>query len=539
MTFNSGLALSPRAPLLLRNQGWTGRFIGVALGAIAVLGHAPFHFWPMALISFAILFARLQWAAEADRPGRRGFSTALWWGVGYFAAGTFWVGSAFIERGPEFIPIMPFMVAGLAFLLAFFWGLAGAFLARARVSGLWAILAFTAAFTLAEIARGHAFGGFPWNLPAYIFEAGSRPSQLARWVGAYGLSALVLLISASLGQAVFWRRRLWPAAMAVLPIIALYAVGHVRLSNAVIEFHDDIRLRIVSVPFKQSEMMTPDSAVGVTNKFITASVSPGLQDVTHLVWPEGAVRGFSGPAMDDPNLLNAMGAVLSDGDPTPPVWLMNSLQTEIDQGRRRYYNASVAITFDANGVPAVAGSNRKKKLVAFGEHIPLMDWFEDVQFPLISTNLASISPVKTKTLIDFPGLPRVSPQLCYEVVFPGFTPNDPSHPAEFILNQSNDAWFGRSAGPAQHANTARYRAIETGLPIVRAASNGMSGIIDPYGRIHGRVAVDDLPFLDTSLIKPLKFNGLIKFWERVLLLISLSVCVISSLIGRRGVGLRL
>jgi len=527
-----------QAPLLLRMQGWSGRGVGLVLGALAVLGQAPFHFWPMTLVSLACLFGRLQWAAECERPGRRGFSAAMWWAAGYFAAGTFWVGSAFVERGPEFIPIMPFMVAGLAGLLALFWGLAGAFFARAKLSGLWAVMAFTAAFTLAELTRGHIFGGFPWNLPAYIFEAGSRPSQIARWIGAYGLSALVLMIAAALGQAVFWREKRWPIALAVLPIIALYGIGHLRLSGAALDYHPDINMRIVSVPFKQSDMMEQNSSVAITNDFIIASVKPGIKEVTHLVWPEGAVRGFYGAAMDDPELLGAVGGLLAREDNTPPVWLMNSLQTEMERGRQRYYNVSVAITFDAEGVPAVAGTNRKRKLVAFGEHIPFMDWFDDVQFPLISTNLASISPAKTKQLADFPGLPRVSPQLCYEVAFPGLTPGGDGNPAEFILNQSNDAWFGKSAGPAQHANIARYRAIETGLPIIRAASNGISGQIDPYGRIHGKVVGVEKQFTDTNLLKSLNFNGNIKHLDLALLLLSALICVIVSFVKRRGVGPR-
>lgn len=527
-----------KAPFLLRTNGWTERGLGLVLGALAVLGHAPFHFWPIALLSLAVLFARLQWAAEADYPARRGFSTALWWAMGYFAAGTFWVGSAFIERGPEFIPIMPFMVAGLAILLALFWGMSGAYFARAKLTGIWAITAFGAVFTLAELVRGHVFGGFPWNLPAYIFEAGSRPSQMARWIGAYGLSSLVLIISASLGQAIFWREKLWPIAMAILPLAAIYAVGHVRLSNEKLTYQPDIAMRIVSVPFKQSDMMQQSSSVAITNDFIIASIQPGIQDVTHLVWPEGAVRGFRGPAIDDPELLNAVGGLLASKDETPPVWLMNSLQTEMEQGRQRYYNVSVAVTFDPNGVPAVAASNRKRKLVAFGEHIPFMEWFEDVQFPLISTNLASISPAKEKRLADFPGLPRVSPQLCYEVAFPGLTPWGDGRPAEFILNQSNDAWFGKSAGPAQHANIARYRSIETGLPIIRAASNGISGQIDPYGRIHGKVVSEKMQYIDVKLLKPLKFNGNIKFLDLVLLLISAAICVITPFIRQRGVGPR-
>ena len=286
-------------------------------------------------------------------------------------------------------------------------------------------------------------------------------------------------------------------------------------------------------------MMAQDSSVAITNRFIEASLQPGIKDVTHLVWPEGAVRGFRGPAMDDPALLNAVGGLLANGDTTPPVWLMNSLQTEFDQGRQRYYNVSVAIEFNAEGTSENITSNRKRKLVAFGEHIPFMDWFEDVQFPLISTNLASISPAKEKQLADFPGLPRVSPLLCYEVVYPGLTPGGDGTPAEFILNQSNDAWFGRSAGPAQHANMARYRAIETGLPIIRAASNGVSGQIDPFGRIHGLVVGKKFQFTDNKLLKSLKFNGSIKAVDWSLLLISWLICVILTVRRLRGVGLRI
>ncbi len=522
-------------PLLLRHAGWSGRGMGVLLGAIAVLGQAPFHYWPLTVLSLAILFGRLQWTAELDRPGRAGFSAAFWWALGYFAAGTFWIGSAFIERGPEFIPLMPFMVGGLACLLALFWGLGGAYLARARLSGLKAVLAFTAVFTLAELARGHALGGFPWNLPGYIFEAGARPSQVARWVGAYGLSALVFLISAALGQFIFWRKRIWPLAMTALPVVALYGVGQMRLAQADIESVPGVKLRIVSVPFKQSEKMNPDTSIDIVNDFIRASLAPGLEDVTHLVWPEGAVNGL---ALENEPLLSAVGNSLASVDDTPPVWLMNSLLTQVEQGRTRYYNASVAITFNADGYPAVAASNRKYKLVPFGENIPFMDWMEDVQVPLISTNLASISPADEKRLADFPGLPRLSPQLCYEIIFPGFTPIDLKNPPQFILNQSNDAWFGNYIGPAQHANIARYRAIETGLPIVRAASNGESAMIDPYGRRYKKVKKKGVFHIDTTLVKPLKINNKTKITQLVLLLLSLLTCVIVTTVKHRNMVLR-
>jgi apolipoprotein N-acyltransferase len=522
-----------RTPLLLRTQGWTGRAIGFAVGALAVLGQAPFHLWPVTLACLAILFARLRWAGEAERPGRAGFGTGFWWALGYFSAGVFWISSAFVERGPEFIPLIPFMVGGLALLLSLIWGLAGSYVARLRGGGLAAVLGFAAIYSLAEFFRGHAMGGFPWNLPGYIFEAGSAPSQVARWVTVYGLSTIVLLSAAALGQALFWRRRLWPVLVCVLPIIGIYAVGAVRLMDTRVEDHADIRLRIVSVPFKQSDKMSPETSIGIVNDFLTASYAPGLEEITHLIWPEGAVNGV---AVEDEYLLQTMGKSLASFDDTPPVWLLNSLITERERGRLRYYNASVAVTFDALGDPAIATSDRKVKLVPFGEHIPFMDWMEDVQMPLISTNLASISPGDKKRTARFPGLPPVSSQLCYEIIFPGFTPvaGDP----QWILNQSNDAWYGRSTGPPQHANQARYRAIETGLPVVRAASNGVSGVIDPYGRLQKNAFSASVFYSDATLPKPLKLNRSGRMTIFVWLLINLLTCGILTIISRRRVGLR-
>jgi len=154
---------------------------------------------------------------------------------------------------------------------------------------------------------------------------------------------------------------------------------------------------------------------------------------------------------------------------------------------------------------------------------------EDVQLPLISTNLASISPAAEKTHADFPGLPRLSPQICYEIIFPGFTPVQSGEPPQLILNQSNDAWFGKRVGPAQHANIARYRAIESGLPIVRAASNGVSGVIDPYGRIRNDIQSNEAFYTDETLGRYLKYNTKTKTATFSLLLINILACFIMNL----------
>lgn len=535
----------PNPPFLLKSSGWSGRFVGFALGGLSVLGQAPLQFWPLALVGFGLLFMRLQWASTAERPGRAGFGAAFWFGIGYFGLGTFWIGEAFIARGPAFIPVMFPMIFGLAALLSSFWGIAGLAVAKGRFKPGWAQLAFVAFFMIAEYVRGHLFGGFPWNMPGYIFPAGDAFSQGASLWTVYGQSVLVFGLSAALATAVFSPKKIIPALIFVIGLGALYGFGALRLSKASVPMQDDITLRLVSVPFNQADRFEGQKSNQIVDDFIAESLkdtikSPHqsrLQDVTHIIWPEGAING---PAIENQPFLNYMGESLAarlNGD--LPVWIFNSLRHERHPNPKTgrpvddYYNSSVAVTFNAQGVPAPSGFNDKKRLVPFGEFIPLGKWMESKNVPVISTSLLSISPAPEKTLTQFPGLPLGSPQICYEIIFPGLTPHPKTGASpEFILNQSNDAWFGQSWGPAQHANIARYRAIEEGLPLVRAASNGVTAVIDPYGRILAQTDRNISSHIDTPLPKPLKFqlnSGVSLF---VIFLIILGISVLCILFGR-------
>jgi apolipoprotein N-acyltransferase len=483
---------------------------------LCVLGQAPLHLWGITLIGLALLYLRLLNVRVSDKPLKAGFHSAFWFGLGYFGIGVFWVGSAFIARGAAFIPVMPPMVLGLAALLALFWALAGAAFVKANLKPVWSLVGFISLFMIAEFARGHAFGGLPWNLPGYIFPAGSLPSQSASLWTIYGQTLIVFLISGILGVLFVSRKRVLPAVIMVGALTWLYGFGAYRLSNAELGVQNNIKLRIVSVPFDQADKFDPEKSVDIVNQFINESVQDtpndrpfegALNEVTHIIWPEGAVSGL---AMDNEYLLSVIGYELASRLQGPlPVWLLNSLRTEqrpnpvggepIDD----YYNSSVAVTFDNLGVPAIAGYNDKARLVPFGEFIPFGKWMEAKNVPVISTSLLSISPAKKKTLAQFPGLPLGSPQICYEVVFPGFTPKSyEGQSAAYILNQSNDAWFGKSWGPAQHANIAQYRAIEEGLPLIRAASNGVSAVIDPYGRILAQTDNSQPSHIDVELPTP-------------------------------------
>ena len=516
-------------PALLRITGWRGRFTGLALGAVAVLGLAPFHIWPLMMVSLAFLLARLILAGEEERSTKAGVSVAFWHALGYFLAGTYWIGSAFIARGPEFIPIMPPMILALGALLAFFWGLAGGLFARLRPQGIIALPLFFSLFFLAEFTRGHLFGGFPWNLPGYIFEAGGPVSQFASIGGIYGLSAFVFVLSALLYGGLFRGQKLAYLAAFLVLFGGVFTVGYLRLANAKVEYVEDVKLRIAHIRFEQKDKLDPQASVNIVNAFITQSLAPGIEDVTHLIWPEGAVTGL---AIENEPLMSAMGYELSQVDVTPPIWLLNSLRHEQRPDPRTgatiddYYNSSVAVRFSARGVPSIAALNDKRRLVPFGEFIPGGKWMEARNVPVISTSLLSISAAKIKTLATFPGLPKVSPQICYEIIFSGLTPRPKNEPsAEWILNQSNDAWYGDSIGPMQHANMSRFRAIEEGLPVIRAASNGVSAIIDSYGRYKDSVTPKKSQFIDGKLPKKIQSPPFKRFFNYLLALINLLIAL--------------
>lgn len=483
------------------HAGWLSRLGVVAVGAVAALGFAPFHFWGVTLLSLTLLFVRLVGVSGWDRPGRAGFWTGLLFGLGWFSASCFWIASAFIERGPEFIPMIPPLVGGGAVVLSLFWGAAGAVVTRQ--TGVWRqALMFVAAFTFAELARGHVLSGFPWNMAAYAFEPGGAISQSTHLFGVYGLTMIIYVLAALIGCAALLRD--WRPAVGVTAVlVGLFGAGSYRLSHATTDIVPGVVLRLVAVPFRQSEKINPATSLDIVNAYLGGSIEPGIEDVTHVVWPEGAVNGL---ATEDRELLEYMGQILTSRTATPPVWLMNSLRREVSPDRNgvpkvRYYNSAVAITFDALGNPAIAGSNDKKKLVPFGEFIPGGDIVERLGAQLVSTAIASISPAREKTVSQFPGLPPISAQICYEVIFPGLTPGaSETMPApQAILNQSNDAWFGATVGPAQHAAIARYRAIEEGLPLIRSAANGVSGVFDPYGRAERVLSGKRVGHLDAVL----------------------------------------
>ncbi|MBL4852829.1 MAG: apolipoprotein N-acyltransferase [Robiginitomaculum sp.] len=492
--------------------GWRGFALNIGLGATAVLGHAPFYLWPVTILCFALFMLRLDAARLRAKPLRRGFWCGFSFALGYFVAGLYWIGSAFVARGPEFIPLMPFAILGLCAGLALFWAIGG--LAYVRLCGvkrtsLWSAGIFASVFFIVEFARGHIFSGFPWNLPGYIFAAGKPVSQTASIVGIYGLTALVFFLSAATALWIASPKKYVPLVLWLGVVALSFGYGSWRLSQADIKYVDGVKLRIVHANIPQRDKFDPNKYVQTVNTYLQLSRSAGFEDVTHIIWPEGAVPGL---IFEDPILMAAIEQMAlsgtSSGTGAPPVFVTQTLRVENrqDKPKPNYYNSAAAVSFKAGAPPQYTAYYDKQKLVPFGEFIPGRGLLEKLGFRSLSSALESMTPGSSGVMPHLPGLPAVSIQICYEIIFPGFTQKNRPENAQkpnWILNLSNDSWYGNSSGPRQHINQARYRAIEQGLPVIRATSGGISGAIDPYGRQLNQLGVGEQGVIDTLLPQPL------------------------------------
>ena len=488
---------------LISIHGPKGYVLSFLLGALSVLGHAPFYLWPITLICFALLMLRLDGAREQPRPTSAGFWTGLAFGFGYFLFGLYWIGSAFLARGSGFVIIMPFAIALFSMGLALFWAFASLIYVRLSSASLWRIGLFGGLFFATEFARGHILSGFPWNLPGYIFPAGGPISQIASYIGIYGLSAFVFFFAAFLAAALY-NRNFLPFGIGLVVLSGAYVYGSALLLSAPIEqtqYVQGAKLRIVHANISQKDKLDQAKYVQNVNRYLQLSMSKGFEEVTHIIWPEGAVPGAM---FETPVLISAIENLFRSRASTPPVLIAQTGRTEQVAGAAtpRYYNSAAAMSFLKNGEVQSTPFYDKQKLVPFGEFFPGGKIAQKLGLKTLSSALFSMTAGRLGFVPSLPGLPPASIQICYEIIFPGFTPKilQPSGlRPEWILNLSNDSWYGNSTGPRQHVNQVRYRAIEEGLPIVRSTSGGISGVIDAYGRQIVSINLDEEGALDVQL----------------------------------------
>lgn len=511
------------AHAVILSWGWRRRGIAFGAGALSALAMPPFFAFPVLWLTFPVFVWLIDGAVGETRSGRvrrivPAFATGWWLGFGYFLAGLWWVGDAFLVEADAFGWLLPVAVIGLPALLALFWGL-GAVFARLLWSEDWRrIFALAAGIGAAEWLRGHVLTGFPWNAIGYALTAGEVLIQSASLFGVYGLGFLAVAIfaaPAALAPTSGGRRRnLVLPALALVAIAALGLYGVLRLSQADAGTYPGVTVRIVQPDLAQLQKWDSSQRDTVLSRYfeLSAPKDDPLKPGTLLVWPESA---FPFSLAQDAGALAAIAALLPDG-----TELVTGAYREetLPSGESRFYNSIYVIGDDGT----IADAYDKVHLVPFGEYLPASRLLGPLGLRQLVGDGFTAGPARRSIALSLG--PAFAPLICYEAIFSGDVLGDGARP-DFLLNVTNDGWFGRTTGPYQHYHQARVRAVEEGLPLLRAANTGISAVIDSYGRIAVQGNLGQATMIEAPLPKAIA-QPLYARWRLWMTLLSMAVYIL-------------
>jgi apolipoprotein N-acyltransferase len=487
---------------IILSWGWRRYLIAFLAGAASALAQAPVDAAFVLFVTLPVLVWLIDGASPGTAEGLRRLTPAArvgWtFGFGYFLAGISWVGSAFFVEADVFGWMAPFAILGFPAFLALYWAL-GAALARLLWSNGWPrILALAIGLTIGEWLRGHLFTGFPWNSIAQAVAATDVTAQGLALVGTWGLTFLGIVVFAApavFAPAAFGSTRGRSVFAALVALLALgeIAYGVTRLAGADDATVPGVALRIVQPAVNQAEKWDPASARAVLDTLLRLSNAnlspdrPGIVGVTHLIWPETALPFF---LTEEPQALVEIGALLPPGT----TLVTGAPRFETAPAGRRYFNSVYVI--DDGG--RILDAYDKVHLVPWGEYVPLGGLLERIGLSSLSRLVGGFSPGLAYRTVPVPHAPAMAPLICYEVIFPDEGVDRDNRPG-WIVNVTNDGWFGMTAGPYQHFAQVRMKAIAEGLPVARSANTGISGVVDGYGRVIASLGLGEEGVVDAAL----------------------------------------
>lgn len=490
----------------------------IGLGIVGAGILPPLYLFPLGFVSFV----GLVWMLEG-RSARSAFWIGWLFGLGHFATGLYWIANALMIEWWRVGWLIPFAVLGLGALLGVFVGAATAGVRAARLSGAATPFGLALCWMLAEFARGHVLTGFPWNLVATAWLASDALAQSAALFGAYGLSGIGVLVFALPAALVRgdWR----PAAASVALLAIAWGAGTYRLAQSDDALLPDIRLRIVQPNVPQALKWDPEARERNLEELIALTRSEGFSNATHVIWSETATAF---PIWGDTPSLAARRAQVAEA--VPPGGMLVT-------GAPRFARDADGTIFAWNSLHAMepdgtlSATFDKFHLVPFGEYVPLRDW---LPFERIVPGGVDFSAGPGPQLLAVRGLPVASPLICYEIIFPGNVVPEGPRP-NLLLNITNDSWFGQSSGPHQHFAATRLRAVEEGLPAIRAAGGGISAVIDGYGRPVAKLDLGSRGVLDAGLPPSLPATPYARARSLPIVILAAIFAALSGLFRRRNV----
>jgi apolipoprotein N-acyltransferase len=489
----------------------------------------PYGLFPILFLTFPGFVWLLDGALETNQSGvfkrlRTGFALGWLFGFGYYLSGLWWIGSAFLVDAEQFAWLMPFAVVAMPLGLALFTGLAGAIAAALWGDTRTRVLLLAAAMTLADWLKGTILTGFPWNSYGYAFSESLALSQTASVLGIYGLTFLawsIFAAPAALADSRPLPLRVLPVGLAAAVLVFMATYGAYRLAPDTTDY-EDLDIRIVQPSINQQDKWRPELRDEIFQTYLDLTEAPlggeGRVGTPQLVvWPESAVPFL---LTREPGALHRISAALGQNKELA----VGAVRAEPGEIGQVYFNSIYLIGNDGT----VRGLYDKVRLVPFGEYVPFRPLLDKLGISNLAGPGAGFEAGDVRRPLSAMDKYLFLPLICYEAIFPAETASVAPRPA-FLLNLTNDAWFGRTPGPYQHFAQVRLRSIETGLPTIRAANTGISGVIDGLGRVVTKLPVFERGVIDARLPvrEPETIYG--TFLDTPILIISVIIVILTSI----------
>jgi apolipoprotein N-acyltransferase len=477
-------------------SGWKRIALAFLMGALASFALPPYDFFAVCFVSFPVLVWLIDGAVDNAGAGpiRRLLPAAMigwWFGFGYFVFGLWWIGNALLVDAANFAWAIPFAILGLPAFLAIFYAFAAALARLLWSDGLGRVLALAFGFGITEWLRSFVLTGFPWNAIGYAAMPVPLLMQSSVIVGLLAMNTLAVVVFAMPALLAGRRDLRSGLVLALLLVCAHVGFGAYRLHFAAVEAKGP-QVRIVQPSIAQDLKWDASARRGILDKYIAMTGEAprnGKPKPQVIVWPETAVPYI---LTKTPEALKSIADVLTDGQ----VLLAGAIRMEESSGDEDplYYNSIYAIDSDGG----ITGAADKVHLVPFGEYVPLENILRRFGVSEVIEMPGGFTAATARRSLTVMGNLIALPLICYEAIFPAEMSYEGPR-ADVIINVTNDAWYGDTPGPYQHFRQAQLRALEQGLPLVRAANNGLSGIVDPYGRIIDALALDAVGVVDATL----------------------------------------
>lgn len=461
-------------------------------GALSVAALPPYYIFPLLFITFGIFLLILNQAATY----KEAFKIGYWFGFGWFAFGFAWIGNALLVDAAAFGWLYPLVFLASGAFFGLFVGFPALFSAYFKNPyARW--LAFASLWVIFEWIRSFILTGFPWNLLGSTLAFSVAPLQLASVIGTYGLSLLVLMAVTAPTLVIIRKDKTsaLTAGAVVMGVTALICVyGHLRLSALPEEQDSAVTVRLVQPDIPQAMKWNADSLNENFVDYLRLSKSKPMDKINFVIWGETATPY----ALD---LEPGYRSLITEAVPEDGYLITGLVRYEFETAEKYQPLNSL---FIINRQGDIVDFYDKSHLVPFGEYIPLRKFFPNWIRPVTNT-IADFKPGRGHKVFRLKDYPSFGTLICYEIIFPAQVVTT-GHKPNFIINLTNDGWYGLSAGPYQHLVTARLRAVEEGLTVVRAANTGISAVISKTGRIIASLPLNHRGILDITLPKNMEIT---------------------------------